>query len=169
MRALLSTARAMRLLVGAAGVAVAALALCGCADTYHSDAPRPGGARVSDPSGWRATGLHSAPLGIDQDTSTFAYSDQEYTGARYIVDLGKPCLLNLVVIQHGRRHEMGFATRVAVLTSLDGSEFTQRHVGYGNRRRTTLSLVTPTLARYVCLQAVEAGDHPWVISELYLQ
>jgi hypothetical protein len=139
----------------------------GCAGEYgggHSEA-----AVISPRSTWRAAGdLQSVASAIDQNPGTAAVSTAPDGRGTITIDLGKPCLFNMVVIEHGS-NEMGFARRVAVLTSMDGEIFTQRYAGVGTRRVTILYMGTPVLARFVRLRAIVAGEQPWSVAEVFLQ
>jgi len=118
---------------------------------------------------WRAEGsLRNPQLAIDGNLSTAAVSEPLYAGAFLTIDLGKPCLFNMVVLDHGS-DEHGHARKVALLTSMDGKSYTRQLVASGTRRVTTLSAITLILARYVRLQAAVPGDQPWSIAEVYLQ
>jgi hypothetical protein len=112
--------------------------------------------------------MQSVALAIDQNVATAAVSSAPDGKGTITIDLSKPCLFNMVVIEHGG-NEMGFARRVAVLTSLDGEIFTQRYAGLGTRRVTVLYLGAPVLARFVRLRALVAGDQAWSVAEVYLQ
>jgi len=83
------------------------------------------------------------------------------------IDLGKSCMFNMVVIDHGPGGT-GYAHQVTLLVSIDGTDFQPIHVSPGTRRITTLSVITPTLARYIRLEATEPGAQPWSIAEVYL-
>jgi len=124
---------------------------------------------VSARTTWRVGGdLKEVKNAVDGSRVTAAVSEPAYQNAHVTIDLGKPCLFNMVVIDHGPE-EMGFCRRLAVLTSLDGQNYTRRTVGPGTRRVTILSLITPILARYVRLQVVATGDRPWSVGEVYVQ
>ena len=118
---------------------------------------------------WRASGDLRVPnITIDGNINTIAISPNSDGRGTLTIDLGKPCMFNMIVVEHGA-NEFGFARRVAVSTSLDGQAFTQRYTGHGTRRVTILCPATPMLARYVRLQAVVAGDQPWSVAEVYFQ
>ncbi|MCJ7544855.1 MAG: discoidin domain-containing protein [Phycisphaerae bacterium] len=154
--------RAMVMIVLAAGGLGA-----GC----NGSAYQPGraeAAAITPRNVWRVTGdLRTPPAAVDHNISTAAVSADSSGRGTITLDLSKPCLFNMVVIEHGL-DEMGFAPRVAVQTSLDGQTFTQRYVGVGTRRVTILYLGGPVLARYVRLQALAAGQRPWCVAEVYL-
>ena len=100
--------------------------------------------------------------------ATAAVSTQHYRGAELTIDLGAPCLFNMVIIRHGPDGE-GHCARVELLTSLDGTRFISRHIAPGTRIRTNLCPIRPILARYVRLRAVVPGKHRWSVAEVYLQ
>jgi hypothetical protein len=155
----------------ATAVLLAAALSAGCASAplYRSAGPRPPASSVSGRGQWRLTGdLRRLAAATDGETRTAAVSEQQYRAAELTVDLGKPCVFNTVVIEHGMR-PAGFCRRVAVLTSLDGKQYERRLSVPGTRRVTTVCLLTPMLARYVRVQAEVPGDGPWHIAELYVQ
>jgi hypothetical protein len=130
----------------------------------------PGGSRVTSSRAWTVTGDLSHPeyMADDRD-ATVAISGGTYRGAEVTVDFSKPCLLNMIVMRHGSGHEMGFPRRVAVATSMDGENWNHAMVALGTRRVTVVPLVTPTLARYIRLRALEEGGEPWAVAELIVQ
>ncbi|MBS3733574.1 MAG: discoidin domain-containing protein [Phycisphaerae bacterium] len=157
--------------IGLAVVAVAALPLgCEPSELYRNTrqftedtlAPR---------SEWQARGrgFDAPPHAIDSNTQTVARTRRGYGDASLTLDLGDVCLFNMVILDHGSAGEMGFAGRVAVLTSIDGKTFTRCAAAPGTRRITLIPVVTPTLARYVRIQAVSPGGRPWSIAEVHLQ
>jgi hypothetical protein len=118
---------------------------------------------------WRASGdLRDPSYAIDGDLQTAAVSGNSYAGAHIEVDLGKACEFNRIIVEHGP-DEFGFPHRMAVFTSLDGRNFTPLTQVYGKRRVTNVLLVAPVLARYVRLQAVVPGPHPWSVAEIGFQ
>jgi hypothetical protein len=130
----------------------------------------PGGSRVTHSREWTVRGDLSNPQYMTDDRdATVSISGGSYRGAEITVDFAKPCMLNMIVMRHGSEHEKGFPRRVAVATSMDGENWKHTMVGLGTRRVTVLSLVTPTLARYVRLRALEEGGEPWAIAELIVQ
>jgi hypothetical protein len=141
---------------------------CGASPVYSALNPEALAGAVSSPSSWRVYGnLENLPNAIDGNVQTAATS--RGVGMDVLtVDLGKVCLFNLVIIDHGS-HEDAYARRVAVLTSVDGHNFDYHLSGPGNRRITSLLLERPVLARYVRLQAVLPGPQPWAVAEVYLQ
>ena len=157
-----------RMLAGA-GVVLAAMASgCGVGSIY-SDPQGSMVGYVSSRGTWKISGdLPNAKNAIDDDVSTFARTGQSYANSQLTIDLGQPCLFNMVVVDHGPNRD-GYPARLAVLTSGDGKEFILRHAVGGSRRVTTALLLTPVLARYVRIQAVEEGRQPWSVAEIYLQ
>ena len=107
---------------------------------------------------------------IDGDTYTAAveksYGRQKQSS--FTIDLGRVCLFNTVVIDHGV-DEFGYCRTVGVSSSTDGDSFKQCHSGPGTRRVTILSLPTATLARYVRVHCEVANPRPWSVAEVYLQ
>ncbi|MFW6066217.1 MAG: discoidin domain-containing protein [Planctomycetota bacterium] len=152
-------------------IAIVAGALPGC-DGGSEPGPaldRPPAASVSSLSKWEVTGdVSPAGAVADGNPATAAVSDQQYRGAQITIDLGKPCLLNTVVVDHGRR-QFGFPRRMTVLTSMNGKDFQQRVTVPGTRRVTTACLLTPVLGRYVRLRAEVPGDQPWAIAEVRIR
>ncbi|MGC9454976.1 MAG: discoidin domain-containing protein [Phycisphaerae bacterium] len=150
--------------------AIAALLPLGCNGGESAPAiANPPAASVSPPSQWNVTGdLRPADAIADGNPATIAVSDQQYRGAQVTIDLGKPCLFNMVVLDHGRR-QMGFCRRMSVLTSIDGKDFEHRLSLPGTRQVTTACLLTPVLARYVRLRADVPGDEPWSIATVRIR
>ncbi|MFA6133107.1 MAG: discoidin domain-containing protein [Phycisphaerae bacterium] len=150
-------------------VVLAGLSACvGCTGQIYHDG-RGQASALSSRSTWRASGdLRSPALAIDGDTSTMALSPSTEGKGTLTIDLGKPCVFNTIIIEHGS-NEFGFARRTAVSTSTDGVNFTQRYSAPGTRRVTILCPSTPMLARYVRIQAAVPGDQPWSVAEVFLQ
>jgi hypothetical protein len=147
------------------------LVLClaaGCGSPIYQEG-RSQASAISPRTAWQASGdMRSLQAAIDGDISTAATSASPDGGGAITIDLGKPCVFNMVVIEHGT-NEFAFARRVAMLTSLDGIAFTQRYSALGTRRVTILCPAAPILARYVRLYATVPGDLPWSVAEVYLQ
>jgi len=146
--------------------------LAGCGPPYgwgeHRVAPA---TDLTPRKDWKITGssqLADPQHAIDSARNTRCVSTKDYEGAWLLIDLGKPCVFNLLVLEHGE-DELGAAQRVSVLTSLDGKRFVNRIVGTGKRRTTDFPIITPTVARYVKLQVVRQGDRPWSVAEIYLK
>lgn len=152
-------------------VALVAVVSLGCDGGSEAGPPgaRPPAAAVSSQSQWEITGdLQPAAAIADGNPGTLALSRQQYRGAQVTIDLGKPSVFNMIVIDHGRQ-QSGFCRRMAVLTSLDGKNFERRASVPGTRRVTTACLLTPVLARRVRLVAEVPGDEPWSIADLRIR
>jgi hypothetical protein len=118
---------------------------------------------------WRAYGdLREPAKAIDGDISTAAVSGMPYANSYIEVDLGKACLFNRIIIDHGP-DEQGVAARIAVFTSQTGQSYTSQGEFTGQRRVTNILLLTPVIARYVRLQAVVAGPRAWSVAEIGLE
>jgi hypothetical protein len=142
---------------------------CDAAPIYTDGSSRAAIGSVPDRSKWTARGnLKDAGNGVDGNINTLAVAVDGAANSSLMIDLGKPGLLNMVVVDHGR-NEFGFARRMLVSTSLDGERFTQRHSGPGTRRVSTMMLITPVLARYVRLDVLLPGDRPFTVAEVYMQ
>ena len=105
---------------------------------------------------------------VDGNINTRAVASSDGATPQLTIDLGKPGMFNMVVIDHGR-NELGFASEVRVQTSLDGRVFTNRYSASGARRVSSFLLLTPVLARYVRLEAVAPGQSPWSLAEIHIQ
>ncbi len=125
-------------------------------------------ARISPKNTWTIKGdLGDISAAIDGNPSTAAISTEVYANSTLILDLGKTCMFNTILIEHG--DEMGFCRRMSVSTSIDGKTYTMRTIGPGNRKTSIIALVTPVLARYVQIKALIPGNNAWSISEIDLQ
>ena len=82
--------------------------------------------------------------------------------------MGRRCVFNMIAIRHGVK-EHGFARTILCSTSTDGVNFTEQIRAYGTRKVTYISLMKPATARFVRLTAVEQGNEPWAIAEIFLQ
>lgn len=152
-------------------LAAAAMPLCGCMGgrIYDAAAPRAPASAISERHSWEISGNLSDPArAIDGYVETAAVAENGGGAAQLTVDLGKPGLFNMVIVDHGGE-EFGFPKRMALETSLDGQNFTPRYEVLGTRRVTLLVLPAPVLARYVRLRASEPGSRPWAVAEIYLQ
>jgi len=124
---------------------------------------------VSNKTNWRLSGdFHDAAKAADGYIGTAASSGDNPT-ASIIIDLGKPCMFNTIILDHGPDNEHNFPNRLSVVTSYDGRAWTNVYVVQGTRRITYIPLLTPTLARYIRLQTLVKNDEPWTIAEIYLQ
>ena len=143
----------------------------GCAPTIYSDAEvGKTAASISAKSTWRAFGDFRDPQkAVDGNLDTAATTAASYDNAKLTIDLGKRCLFNMIIIDHGPGNENAFCRRVGVQVSYDGVTFRQVYATSGTRRITYCTLITPTRARYVRLAAIVPGDRPWSIAEVYLQ
>ena len=140
----------------------------GCDPEYNSRTKFPAAA-ISDRSIWKVSGGVRAPQNaIDDDLSTAAVTTHSYANRAIIIDLGKVCVFNTVIIEHGD-DEFGFCRRVGISTSIDGQEYTQQAAGPGTRKVSIFALVRPVLGRYVRLQAIVPGSRPWSIAEVHLR
>jgi len=143
--------------------------LTGCVSPIYHDGSKPPAASVSHRSRWQASGSVSNPNNaIDGNIATAALSGNSYENATLTINLGKTCVFNLVVIDHGQR-AMGFCRRLAVAMSMDGKTFKHVYAASGTKRITYLWLPSPVLARYVRLQVVVPGRKPWSVAEVHLQ
>jgi hypothetical protein len=145
------------------------LFLAGCPPYSSLRAPQSPGAVLSERSTWRADGdLDDVNKAIDGNILTIARSTFENPTANLTIDLGKPCVFNRIIIEHGQ-DEFGYCDRFAVLTSMDGRNYTQQTEMSGVRKVTNVVLVTPVMARYVRLQVTVPGPQPWAVAEVIFQ
>lgn len=123
---------------------------------------------ISSRDKWVASGTLTDPnKAIDGDLGTAAIAPAGYDTASLVIDLGKLCLLNMIVIDHGA-DEFGYCRRLAVDTSDDGVQWIRRATVPGLRRVTNVVLTSQVLARYIRLQAVQPGARAWSVAEVYL-
>ncbi|MCE5326978.1 MAG: discoidin domain-containing protein [Planctomycetaceae bacterium] len=150
-------------------LAAAGLLAAGCDSELESDAVHKyPAARISPKNAWTIkSDLADAAAAIDGNYATAATSSDVYASSTIVLDLGKTCMFNTVVIEHGE--ELGYCRRLTVATSIDGKTYTQRMTGPGNRKTTIVAIVTPVLARYVQIKAVIPGNRAWSVSEIDLQ
>ena len=150
-------------------VVAAVVGGCGGGSSVNYSGKGAPGSAITDRKLWRAGGdLRDAGKAIDGDLRTAAVSGASYGTAAITIDLGKPCVFNRVIVEHGP-DEYGFPRRMAVATSLDGEQFTRQTEVPGKRRVTILCLPKPVLARYLRLRVTAPGVQPWNIAEIYLQ
>lgn len=141
----------------------------GCADTVYSRSSQAATASVSHYKSWTITGdLNDLPAAIDDNVNTAAVSKSYYSNAYFTIDLGKPCVFNTVILDHGFQFD-GYCRRTAVYISADGKNFQYQYAVPGTRRVTILNWVTPVMARYVRVQALAPGEKPWSVAEVYVQ
>jgi len=142
---------------------------CGVGPIYPADGPKAPAAAITHRRQWKVSGeLRDPEKAADGTLYTAAIGDHLRSGAGITIDLGKPCVFNMVVVDHGR-NEMGFCRRLVLLSSMDGRTFERQYAVPGTRRMTTLCLISPVLARYIRIEAVIPGDQPWSVAEVYVQ
>ncbi len=147
---------------------ICCLAAIGCNGPVYHNGPRFWADRISPRTRWRVLGDLRNPLNaVDGEISTAAVGDFAGDNATLTLDLGKPCLFNMVVVEHGLE-EYGYCRRMAVLTSNEGVNFTRQMDVPGLRRVTTAVLIRPVLARYVRIQATVPGHRRWSVAEVHL-
>ncbi|MCE5280441.1 MAG: discoidin domain-containing protein [Planctomycetaceae bacterium] len=158
----------LRLLL-TAWLSAAALWVAGCDSEPETEAvAKFPAARISPRNTWTIKGdMGDIAAAIDGNGGTAAVSSALYANSMIVLDLGKTCMFNTVILEHG--DEMGYCRRLSVATSIDGKTYTQRMMGPGNRKTTIVSMITPVLARYVQIKAVIPGNAAWSISEIDLQ
>jgi hypothetical protein len=159
-----------RILVVLAMISVVAFAGCeGGSGPYveHANVPAAG---ITPRQSWSASGrgVSDAALAIDGNPATRAVGGEGGAGASLTIDLGRPCLFNHIIIEHGE-DPLAFASRLSVLTSADGVNFTRQMTGTGKRRTTHLPIVTPTLGRYVRIQVTQPGYRGWSVAEIQVK
>ena len=153
--------------VGALVIYLAAAAV-GCDGQYNSSRRFPAAA-ISPKQTWKASGgLRTPENAIDGRLSTAAQTGHSYANRSIVIDLGKVCMFNTIIIEHGN-DEFGYCRRVGIYTSIDGKEYTHRTSLPGTRRVSIFALVTPVLGRYIRLQAVTPGNSSWSIAEVHLR
>ena len=123
---------------------------------------------ISPRTQWTATGTVADPVkAIDGNVATAAVAPVGVADPMLVVDLGKPCLLNMIVVDHGA-NEMGYCRLLAVQTSDDGMHWVERASVPGLRRVTNVLLTSQVLARYVRLKVARPGGGPWSVAEVYI-
>ena len=143
---------------------------CGGSDGTFKRKVTPPAADVSDKETWsiEGRGVQDPGWAIDGDIGTRARSTEGYRTASLTIDLGKACLFNMVAIEHGD-DPIGYADMLTISTSLDGRAYTRRTVAPGNRKRSIVALVTPTLAQYVRIEVERPSYRPWSVAEIQLK
>ena len=142
-------------------------ASCGPAPLYN-EGSRGGTSAISPRSSWTARGTVDNPAAaIDGHFTTVAQAPAGGGPARLVIDLGKPCLFNTVVLEHGM-DEMAFGRQVQLAVSLEGGPSRLATITTGQRRVTVISLISPVLARQIELTAAP-GSQGWSVAELYLK
>ena len=154
--------------------AVVAWLVClplGCVGrVYDQDGPKVLPNSISLRNRWKASGDLTKPaLAIDGNIATAAVTAHNpYDNAAITIDLGKACVFNLIVVDHGSS-EFGYCRKVTAYVSVDNRRFDPVYVGSGSRRFTNICLMKPALARYVRLQATVPGTRPWSVAEVYVK
>ncbi len=127
---------------------------------------------ISAPEKWKISSdggsFTNLKAAIDDTIDTMAVSGGNYRNTSFALDLGKPCVFNMIVLFHGKK-EFGFAGKLLVSTSNDGKKYKNIHTAPGTRDRTYLLLMTPVNARYLRITALEAGSRPWSIGGIVLR
>ena len=142
--------------------------LIGCGGSIISDSRV--SAAISPKSSWAATGdFKDISAAIDGNVSKVAVTNGGYENAKLTVDLGKPCVFNMIALDQGQDNQFNFCRRMTVAISYDGVNFRQIYAAPGTRRITYVCLISPTIARYIRFQATVPGDKPWAVAEVYLQ
>ena len=155
--------------IASLAVAVFLVLSGGCGGASYRDGAHSQAAAVTPRRLWVVRGdLRNVHYAIDASKATAAIAPLPYDGATVTIDLAKPCLFNMIAVEHGP-DEWGFCRRVRVLTSLDGEAFTNRFTAAGTRWISTFCLIEPTLARYVRLEAIQPGQRPWSVAEIHIQ
>jgi hypothetical protein len=148
------------------------LATAGCGEDMATSPPGQSfaGADISPKSQWRATSVTMAEpdAAVDGRIQTAAVGPAT-PKAELLIDLGKPCVFNRVVIDHGTNDDEAYPRQLALQTSMDGRTFYTRKLVLGTRWRTNITLITPTLARFVRLEVKKAGTGSWRVAEVTLQ
>ena len=151
-----------------ATAAVWSISACGCHGPIYDPNRQHFPDAIPSRSQWKAGGdIQNPHLATDGRIDTAAIAPSGYSRASLVVDLGKPSLLNMVVVDHGA-DEHAYCRRLAVQTSDDGVRWVHRITVPGLRRVTNALLPTQVLARYIRLEAVEPGPGRWSVAEVYL-
>ncbi len=147
---------------------LALVLLAGCDNSITDETGQAPGSVITPRRTWRVMGdVQNPAQAIDGSISTAATASGNYDNASITIDLGKPCIFNLIQIEHGS-DEQGYARRASVLVSIDGEKYERVAEAPGTRKVTNINLITPTLARYVRIQANISGPRPWSIAEIVI-
>jgi len=150
------------------GIAAVCVSVCSCNGPIYEPERRTFPDTITPPARWIVTGNVQSPAkAIDGNVATAAIGPQGQANGWIVIDLGKICLLNMVVIDHGP-DEFGYCRELAVQTSDDGQTWTLQAVVPGLRRVTNCLFTGPELARYVKLQCLTPGARPWSVAEIYI-
>ena len=146
--------------------------LPGCEPKFDMSRGTMLGDNISPQNTWKISSTGGGFIGlrqaIDGSAITFAITSKRYNNATITLDLGRPCIFNLVALRHGM-NENAFARRVSLSTSLDGKKYTSRYECIGTKRITYIPILTPITARYIKIRATVPGRESWSIAEIYLQ
>lgn len=141
---------------------------CDPGPIYGPDVPRVSVGTITDRQNWTAKGnLEDTDLSTDGNINTISIA-QAGISSSLTIDLGQACTFNFVVIDHGR-NELGYARQVEIATSIDGRTFTPQANCPGTRRVSNFLLNSTVLARYVRITAIQPGEKPWSVAEVYIQ
>lgn len=148
---------------------MAALMLSGCKPAYQQKPLDFAREAITPKSRWKISGnAPKAGRAIDNNLGTAAVDQRPQSGDSLIVDFGRPCMFNMVVVEHGPNPH-GYARRLELSTGTDGKRFTTQKTVYGTREVTTVLLIRPTLARYIRLKILQPGPKSWSVGEIYIQ
>jgi hypothetical protein len=122
---------------------------------------------ITPRSQWKAGGdIRNPSYATDGQIGTVAVAPSGYAHPSLVIDFGRTCLINMVVVDHGVA-EHAYCRRLSVQTSDDGVRWVPRATVPGLRRVTNALLPTQVLARYVRLQVAEPGAGEWTVAEVY--
>ena len=131
--------------------------LCGCSPGYVHTGEDGAVGPITPPSRWTLSGnMNDAALAGDGNLATVA-TGRTGQMSTLVVDLGSVCYFNMLVIDHGTGSEGAYPAKLAVETSMDGSNYVRRKVVAGSRRVTVVLLDQNTLARYIRISEAQAG------------
>jgi len=123
---------------------------------------------ISPRSQWTAGGnLRDPGKAVDGDINTAAVAAVGSANATLVIDLGKVCHLNMIVVEHGL-DEYGYCRELLAEISDDGEVWYQQTRAPGLRRVTNILLETQGLARYIRLRVVTPGSRDWSVAEIYI-
>ena len=144
------------------------MSLCACGGSGYSDGTRFVAGSITTRSLWSVSGqMKDVRNATDGNVGSVALGEGAQQRPNLVIDLGKECLFNMIVIDHGPR-DQGYCRRLAVSTSDDGKSFHRQAEAPGQRRVTTVLLPRAVLTRYVRLEVIEPGDNAWAVAEVYL-
>lgn len=127
------------------------------------------GADISPRAKWKVSGtLANAQAITDGDLLTAAKGAYRNRNDELIIDLGRHCVFELIIIDHGESQD-GYVRRVGIATSIAGQIYTDRYQAPGTRRVTHILLPQPVGARYLRLRVLTPGRLPWSVAEVFVQ